>query len=67
MHNNQGSLAGFGIESIGIAYSSWPGGNHRFYTETTNSSGGNLNAQFGYNAYNFYGNTRDYPNEDYKY
>jgi len=57
MHNNQGNLAGFGVESIGIAYSSWPGGNHRFYTETTSSSAGNLNAEFKYNTYNFSGNT----------
>jgi len=60
LHNNQAGvtfLAGFGIEAGALAYSCWTGGNHRFYTETTNTSGGNLIAQFGYNAYNFYGNT----------
>jgi len=60
LHNNlssPGYLGGFGSEAGGIAYSCWTGAAHRFYTETTSSSGGNLNTQFSYNAYLFYGNT----------
>ena len=45
MHNNtssNGYIAGFGVEDGALAYSVWTGGIHRFYTETTTSSGGNL-------------------------
>jgi len=41
------------VLAVGVAYSSWSGGGHRFYTSTSLTSGGNLNVQFTNNQYNF--------------
>jgi len=60
MHNNQtgiGYLAGLGIESGGIVYSVWTTGTHRFYTDTTSTSGGFLVADIRRDQFNIYGNT----------